>query len=87
VDVGAFVVPDAQPSELIEPGKSALHDPAPTAQAAAVPRAAHGYQRNDPTDAQSISDRHRVVTAVPDDTVWPTPPSSPRPLQRRNAIH
>jgi len=33
MDVGVLVVAHAQPSKLVEPGKSALHNPAPTAQA------------------------------------------------------
>ena len=36
VDIGAAVVADEQPPELVEPGKRTLNDPADTAQTGAV---------------------------------------------------
>ena len=45
MDVGPLVIPDAQAAKLTEPGKRALHDPAPPAQATPMRGAAHGEQR------------------------------------------
>src|SRR5262245_5131050 len=56
-------------------------------QAAPVCGTAHGQPWNDATRAQSVSDRRRVVAAVPDDAMSPTPPPSAGPLQRRNGVH
>ena len=47
MDVGPLVIADAQAAKLIQPGKRALDDPAPPAQAAAVLGAAHGQQRHE----------------------------------------
>ena len=40
VDVSSFLVTDAEPAELIEPGESSLHNPTPLTQAATVVRVA-----------------------------------------------
>jgi hypothetical protein len=36
VDVGAFLIADAQPTKLVQPGKSSFHDPSPSAKSTAV---------------------------------------------------
>ena len=59
MDVGPFVVTDAQTSELIEPRKRALDDPPPLSQGAATPRATHGHQRQNVTRPQAVPDRLR----------------------------
>ena len=45
VDVGPLVIPHAQAAKLTEPGKCALHDPPPPAQATPVRGATHGQPR------------------------------------------
>jgi hypothetical protein len=54
VDVGPLVVPNAKPAKLIEPRKRALDDPPPLSQAAAMPRATHGHQRQNVTRPQAV---------------------------------
>jgi len=71
VDVGPFVVADAEASEFIEPGKRPLHDPAPPAEATPVRRAALRDKRENPTGSQSVADRRRIVAAIPEHTVRP----------------
>ena len=56
VDVGPFVVTDAQTAELIQPRKRPLDNPAPPPQAAAVFGAAHRQQRQNVTRAQAVPD-------------------------------
>ena len=57
MDVGPLVVADAQASELMEPGKRPLHDPAPPAEATPVRRAALRDMRENPTGSQFVADR------------------------------
>lgn len=64
MDVGTLIVPDAQATELIQPGKRPLHDPAPAAQATTMRRAPHGHQRTDATSSKAVADRLRIVTTI-----------------------
>jgi hypothetical protein len=86
VDVGPFVVADAEASELIEPGKRPLHDPAPPTEATPVRRAALRDKRENPTGSQSVADRRLVVAAIPEHTVWPLPRSATFAVQRGTGI-
>ena len=86
MDVGPFVVADAEASKLIEPGKRPLHDPAPPARAAPVRRAALRDKRENPTGSQSMADRRRVVAAITEHAGWTTPRSAAFALQWGNRI-
>jgi hypothetical protein len=66
VDVGPLVIPHAQASKLIEPGKCALHDPPPPAQATPMLGAAHGQYGHDVTDPETAPNGGRVVAAIPE---------------------
>jgi hypothetical protein len=47
VNVGPLLVSNTEPTKLIQPSESSLHDPAPPAQPTAVLRVAHREQRYD----------------------------------------
>src|SRR6476620_6318970 len=53
VDVGPFVIPHAQAAKLTEPGKCALHDPPPPAEATPVRGTAHGQPGHDVTSPET----------------------------------
>ena len=86
VDVGPLVIPHAQAAKLTEPGKRALHDPPPPAQATPVLGAAHGQQGHDVASSKATPNGSRVVAAIPEHTVWPLPRSAPFAVQRGNCI-
>ena len=87
MDVGPFVVSDAQTSKLIQPSERALDDPSPPPKTTAVCGAAHGQQGQDMTRAQAVPDGCRVVAAVAEHADRPVPGSSAFALQGRNRIH
>jgi len=85
VDVGPFVVADAEASELIEPGKRPLHDPIPhprllpVAQAtpARHPRPAPEFQREHPPGNAAAEDEDdagetRTVRNARPPSLWPS---------------
>jgi hypothetical protein len=82
MDVGPLVIPHPQAAKLIEPGKRALHDPPPPAQATAMRGAAHGQPRHDMPHPQSAPNGGGVVAAIPEHTVRPLPRSPPFAMQR-----
>jgi hypothetical protein len=71
VDVGAAVVADEQPLELVQPGEGALDDPAVATEAGAVLGVAAGDLGSDPAPAQLASLRLVVVGAVGGEPVGP----------------
>src|SRR6478672_5639498 len=87
VDVGPFVIPHAQAAKLTEPGKCALHDPPPPAEATPVRGTAHGQPGHDVTSPETAPYGGRVVAAIPEHTVRPLPRSPPFAVQRGNRIH
>jgi hypothetical protein len=64
VDLGAAVVADEQPFELVEPGEGALDDPAVTAEAGAVSGLAAGDLGSDPAGSDETAVLVVVVAAV-----------------------
>ena len=86
MDVGPFVVPDAQATKLIQPCKRALDNPSPASQAAAMCRAAHRDQWPNGAMSQPLSDRPRIVAAIRNNAIWPLSWSSTFTLQWRNRI-
>jgi hypothetical protein len=87
VNVGPFVVADAQAAKLIQPGKCPFDDPTPAPEATARLGAAHRDQWENPTDSQAVADRFRVVAAIGDDAIRSTPRSAAFALEWRNCIH
>jgi hypothetical protein len=55
MDLSSFLITDAQSAKLIEPGERPLHDPAPTAQPAAMFGVAFGKKRDDVSMQPEIS--------------------------------
>jgi hypothetical protein len=64
VDLGAAVVADEQPLELVQPGEGALDNPPVAAESGAVLGVAAGDLGSDPALAQLASLRLVVVGAV-----------------------
>src|SRR4029453_7008775 len=87
VDGGPLVVADTEAPELIEPGERALDNPPPASQPAAMPGPPHCDQRQNATRSQAASDDRRIVAAVPDHTIWPSPRPSTFALKWRNRIN
>ena len=83
VDVGAAVVADEQPLELVEPGEGALDDPAVAAEAGAVLGLAAGDLGFDAASAELAAVFVVVVAAVGDDPVGP--PAGPADACRARA--
>ena len=86
MDVGPFVVADAEASELIEPGEGVLHDPAPATHATPMLGAAHGQQGHDVASSKATPNGSRIVAAIPEHTVRPLSGSPPFAVQRGNRI-
>ena len=76
MDVGPFVVSDAQATKLVQPSERPLHDPTPPPQAATMPRSAHGQQWEDVAGSKPPSDALRVVGTVAQHAVRTTPRSA-----------
>ena len=86
MDVGAPVVADVHPFELVEPGEGALDDPAVAADAGAVcGRAARDLGR-DPAHAELTPLRTVVVGTIGGDPIWPSTRPADATTNRRHAI-
>jgi hypothetical protein len=73
VDVGPFVLSDAEVTKLVQPRERPLDNPTPLSPAAAMLPSAHGQQWEDVAGSKPPSDALRVVGTVaqvrsPDDT-------------------
>lgn len=64
MDISPLLVAHAQPPELIQPSERPLHDPAPSAQSAAMFGVALGEGRHDVAGTQTLADCLRVITTV-----------------------
>jgi hypothetical protein len=64
VNVGTLLIADAQPAELVQPGKGPFHNPSPSSKAAAVFNVAYCEQRHDASITQTLPDCFRVITTV-----------------------
>ena len=84
MDLGATVVADEQPLELVQPGEGALDHPTGTAEAGAVLGLAAGDLRFDPAAAKLVPVRIVVIAAVGRDPVGP--PSWPADLAATGGI-
>ena len=86
MDVGAAVVADEQPLELVQPGEGALDDPAGATEAGAVLCLAAGDLRLDPALAELAPVRVVVVAAVGCDDVGASPWPADLAAHRRHAF-
>jgi hypothetical protein len=86
VDLGAPVVTDEQPFELVEPGEGALDDPAVTAEAGAVSGLAAGDLGCDPADSDEAAVLVVVVAAIGGHRVGPPAGASDLAAHGRDAI-
>ena len=64
MNVGSFLITDAQSAKLIEPGERPFHDSTPSAQSASMFGVALGKPRHDVAGTETSPDRFRVITAV-----------------------
>jgi hypothetical protein len=82
VDIGTAFVADGQPSEAVEPGEGALHDPAVATELVAPVHAAPGDARLDAAHVAGAAAAPVVVGLVGMQSggaaAWPTPPLSDR---------
>jgi hypothetical protein len=86
VDVGAAVVTDEQPFELVQPGEGALDDPAVATEARAVLMLAASDERCDPALAELTAVDRLVVAAVGDQLLRPSPRSPGDTSDRRHRV-
>ena len=64
MNVGSFFITDAKSSKLIEPGKTPLNHPAPSAQSAAMFSIALGEPRHDVARSQALPDCLGIIATV-----------------------
>jgi hypothetical protein len=64
VNVGPLLVSNTQPTKLIQPSESSLHDPAPSAQPTAMFGVALCQPRHDVPGTQTLPDCLRVISTV-----------------------
>jgi hypothetical protein len=64
MDVGSFLITDAQPPKLVEPSERPLDHPTPSAQSAAVFSVALGEPRQYAAGTQTSPDCLSVITTV-----------------------
>jgi hypothetical protein len=64
MNVGSFLITDAQSPKLIEPSESSFHDPSPSAQSTAVLSVTLCQKRLNMPGAQTLPDRLRVITTI-----------------------
>jgi hypothetical protein len=87
VDVGPLVRPHPEAAKLTEPGKDALDDPPPRAQATPMRGVAHGQEGHDMTNPETAPNRRRVVAPIPEHVVRPLPRSSAGAVRWGNRVH
>jgi hypothetical protein len=87
VDVGAAVVADEQPLEVVEPGEGALDHPPHAAEPRAVLGVAAGDLRRDPTLAQFPPLRPVVVGTVGGDSLGTTARPADASAHGRDGVH
>jgi len=87
VDLGAAVVADEQPFEVVQPGEGALDDPAVAAETGAVLGLAPGDLRRDSSLAELAPVLVVVVAAVGRDPVGTTTRSADLAAHRRDPLN
>jgi hypothetical protein len=86
MDLGAAVVADEQPFEVVQPGKGALDDPAGAAEAGAVLGAAAGDLGPDSASVQLAPLRPVVVGPVGGEALGPAPRAAGAAADRRDPL-
>jgi hypothetical protein len=86
VDLGAAVVADEQPLEVVEPGEGALDDPAGAAEAGAVLGSAASDLRPDPALPQLAAVLVVVVAAVGGEPLGPPARPADQAAYRRHGV-
>lgn len=76
MEVGAYLVADAQAFELVEPGEGPFHDPAGLAQSRSVRDASAGDLGCDAAGSEDAAVLVVVVAAVGEEPARPVPRSS-----------
>jgi len=69
VHVSPLLVTNTQSAKLIQPSEGSFHDPAPSAQSAAMLSVSLGEQRHNVAGTQPLPDYFRIVGAVAQYTV------------------
>ena len=87
MNVGSFLITDAQSPKLIEPSERPLHDPAPSAQTAAMFGVAFRKKRDDVADKKTLADCFGVIAAVAQYAIRTMARSSPLSLQSWDGIN
>ena len=87
MDVGPLVISHAQAAKLIQPRKRPLDHPPPPPEATPVPHATPRHERANPTPAQTIPNRLRVVAAISEYTVRSPARPTAFALKWGNRIH
>jgi hypothetical protein len=87
VDVRPVLIADAQPSELVQPCQSALHNPAVDAQTAAVPPQTLSEHWHNPQGAQRFPMGSRAIGPVPLDLAWSVAWPAAFPWDGRNSCY
>jgi hypothetical protein len=64
MNVGSFLITDAQSAKLIEPCEGPFHHPAPSPQSAAMSGVSLGEPRHDAAGTQTLPDCLCVITTV-----------------------
>jgi hypothetical protein len=87
MDVGSFLVTDAQSPNLIEPSERPLDDPTPSAQSASMFDVALREPRHDAAGTQTSPDCLRVIATVAQQTIRTMARSPSLALQGWNGIN
>lgn len=80
MDVGSFLIADAQSPKLIEPGKGPLDDPAPSAQSTSMFGVALREKRDDVAGNQTLADGLGIIAPVAQYAIRTMARSSPLSL-------
>jgi len=87
MNISAFFIADAKPSELVEPAKGPLNHPAVLAQAAAMVGVALGNKGLDPAQLDGLAQPIGVESPISEKLAWSLPGPSPFPRDGRYRIH
>ena len=87
MNVGAPLVANAQPSELVQPCQGSLHHPPMDAQATPVLGKALSQNRLDTQRSQRAPVRFRVISSVSLNLVWSPAWTSSLTPNGRNGLH
>jgi len=87
MDVGSFLITDAQSPKLIEPSERPLDDPTPSAQSTSMFGVALREKRDDVAANQTLADRLGIIAPVAQYAIRTMARSSSLSLQGWNGIN